>query len=246
MASLPTDTRHSGRCKTMQAYFAGSPGVGLRMLLHRICYQGYEDDLPYDPTGEDGRRMVMAQRGPVILNCDVIRSDAAHNPAMVKWAAEREDALICVYSVADRSSFEHLQTLCKDIPLPPPPEGAVLFVAASKTDLPDWKVSLEEGRQLSSSIGAEFLIMSAKTGAGCGDDDVVALVDHVYLGKAKAEEERKARAANQAAEESVAGKSKVHLMVSRVVQRLKRLRDKQGPEPGDSPGASAGSSKTQG
>lgn len=195
--------------------------------------QEYVDDVPYDPTGDDsGRKMVMAQQGPVILNFDPIKSDGAYTLTLVKALAARSDALICVYSVADRSSFEYVQALCRDIPVPPPPEGPVIFVAASKTDLPDWEVPLDEGRELSSSIGAEFLITSAKTGAGCGDDDVAALVDHIYTNKARAEEERNARAANQPRDEmarSVAEKFKVHLMVSRVVERFKRLRDRQDP-----------------
>ena len=195
--------------------------------------QEYVDDVPYDPTGDDsGRKMVTAQQGPVMLNCDLIKSNDAYTPTLVERLAARSDALICVYSVADRSSFDYVQALCRDIPVPPPPEGPVIFVAASKTDLSDWDVSPDEGRELSSSIGAEFLITSAKTGAGCGDDDAVALVDHIYLNKAKAREQRDTRAAHQTGDEmakSTTEKSKVHLMASRIVERLKRLRDRQDP-----------------
>lgn len=195
--------------------------------------QEYVEDVPYDPTGDDsGRKMVTAQQGPVLLNLDPIKSDGAYTLTFAKALAARLDALICVYSVADRSSFDYVQALCKDIPVPRPPEGPVIFVAASKTDLLDWEVSLDEGRELSSSIGAEFLITSAKMGTGCGDDDMAALIDRIYFNKARAEEERNARAANQAGNEMtrrVTKKSKVHLMISRVVERFKRLRDRQEP-----------------
>ncbi|KAJ4199210.1 hypothetical protein NW767_008411 [Fusarium falciforme] len=195
--------------------------------------QEYVDKVPYDPTGdESGRKMVTVQQGPVMLNCDLIKSNDAYTPTLVERLAARSDALICVYSVADRSSFDYVQALCRDIPVPPLPEGPVIFVAASKTDLPDWEVSLYEGREFSFSIGAEFLITSAKTGSGCGDDDAASLVDHIYTNKARAEQEMKARSADQAGDERVRGvtdKSKVHRMVSRVVERLKRLRDRQDP-----------------
>ncbi|KAL2675299.1 hypothetical protein Neosp_011483 [[Neocosmospora] mangrovei] len=108
----------------------------------------------------------------------------------------------------------------------------VKALAARSDALIYWEVSLDGGRELSSSIGAEFLITSAKTGAGCGDDDMAALIDRIYSNKARAEEERNARAANQAGNEMtrrVTKKSKVHLMISRVVERFKRLRDRQDP-----------------
>ncbi|RSL53684.1 hypothetical protein CEP54_010291 [Fusarium duplospermum] len=228
-ASQPIVPWTSGRYPTtLQAHFTGGPHVGLRVLAYRICFQEYHEDLPYDPTGDgEGRKMVVAQQGPVILNCNpVFNGDNYHSS--IRMQASRSDALICVYSVTDRSSFDKIQALlCRDMPVPPPPEGPVIFVAASKTDLPDWKVSLDEGRELSSRIGAKFLVTSAKTGVGYGDDDITALVDHIYATKARAEEERNARAANQASDEiakSVPEKSKVHLMVSRVIERLKRWR----------------------
>lgn len=233
LASKPTVPQQPGRYQTIQVHFVGAPHVGLRALVHHICMQEYVDDVPYDPTGDDsGRKMVTAQQDPVMLNCDLIKSNDSYTPTLVERLAARSDALICVYSVADRSSFDYVQALCRDIRMPPPPEGPVIFVAASKADLPDWEVSLNGGRELSSSIGTEFLITSAKTGSGCGDADVAALVYHIYTNKARAEEERNARAADQAGDErarSVTDKSKVHLMVSRVVERLKRLRDRQDP-----------------
>lgn len=231
-ASKPAVPQQPGRYQTIQVHFVGARHVGLRALVYRICLQEYVDDVPYDPTGDHGeRKIVMAQQGPVILNCDPIKSEGSYTRTLVEALAARSDALICVYSVADRSSFDYVRAFCKDIPVPPPPEGPVIFVAASKTDLPDWEVSLDEGRELSSSIGTEFLITSAKTGSGCGDD-AAALVDHIYTNKARAEEERNARAANQAGGEkarSITEKSKVHLMISRVVGRLRRLRNKQDP-----------------
>ncbi|KAL6358834.1 hypothetical protein LRP88_09026 [Fusarium phalaenopsidis] len=232
-ASKPIVPQQPGCYQTIQVHFVGAPHIGLRALVHRICMQEYVDDVPYDPTGDDsGRKMVTAQQGPVMLNCDLIKSNDSYTPTLVERLAARSDALICVYSVADRSSFDYVKALCRDIPVPPPPEGPVIFVAASKTDLSDWEVSLDEGRELSSRIGAEFLITSAKTGSGCGDDDAAALVHHIYLNKVRAEEERNARVADQAGDErarSVTDESKVHLMVSRVVERFKRLRDRQDP-----------------
>ncbi|KAJ4327447.1 hypothetical protein N0V84_002100 [Fusarium piperis] len=227
-----------GRCQTLQVYLVGTPRAGLRMLLYRICTQEYCVDLPYDPTGdESGRKMVMVEQGPVIVNYDLIRSDSTCDSTFVQRLAAHSDAFICVYSVADRSSFDYVQALCRDIQVPPPPEGPVMFVAATKTDLPDWEVSLDEGRELSSSIEAELLVTSAKTGVGCGNEDVAVLVDRIYLDKARAEEERSERAANQAGDEmarSATEKSKVSLVVSRVVGRLKRLRNKQHLKPQDS------------
>ncbi|RSM12219.1 hypothetical protein CDV31_006425 [Fusarium ambrosium] len=232
-ASQPTVPQQPRRYQTLQAHFTGAPSVGLRVLVYRICFQQYHEDLPYDPTGDgEGRKEVVAQQGRVVLNCNtVFNGDNYH--ASVRMQASRSDALICVYSVMDRSSFEKVKALCRDMPVPPPPEGPVIFVAASKTDLPDWKVSLDEGKELSSSIGAEFLITSAKTGAGCSDDDLRALVDHIYATKTRAEEEKNARAANQAGDD-VPGKSKVHLMASRVIERLKRWRNRRDPNPEDS------------
>ena len=84
------------------------------------------------------------------------------------------DACVLVYSCAARGTFDDLTGIWNELYFgqqrATPDIGLCkhIWVVANKTDLPraDWAVSLLEGDDFSSTIGADFRQMSTRTGEG--------------------------------------------------------------------------------
>ena len=112
------------------------------------------------------------------------------------------EVCIFVYDVTSRASFERVSTYYKNFseerslerpyrsktferaPSPPrPPFRGRFVIIANKSDEDerDWIVSAGEGEDLSASMGAIFLQMSAKTGQGAEADVVADIARRVLL-----------------------------------------------------------------
>jgi len=125
------------------------------------------------------------------------------NPLEYAWFRHCE-ACIFVYDVTSRQSFEAIQcyfqnfTLhrslemsscsCNRFPLCPPRPHfqGMVFVLANKIDIArsDWEIGYEEGEEFYTSIGAVFLPVSAKTGAGVGNDLLPGIARQILLQRA--------------------------------------------------------------
>ena len=76
----------------------------------------------------------------------------------------RSDGFLLIFSVTERLSLQNLEAFHKDIMRVKP--NTPIVVVANKKDLPKREISFEEGKNFASTINAEYLEVSAKTGDG--------------------------------------------------------------------------------
>lgn len=111
------------------------------------------------------------------------------------------DAVFLVYSVADRESFDMAGTFYQDLctavqrmnpeEVAPTAAGAPhrlkipVWVVANKTDLPaeSWRVTAQEGEELSRKVGGRFMSVSTKTDDGFEEGQLQDIVSWVLLAK---------------------------------------------------------------
>ncbi|KAH7143611.1 P-loop containing nucleoside triphosphate hydrolase protein [Dactylonectria macrodidyma] len=212
--------------QVVKVLFLGQPGTGLDSILMRLIWDHPSISDTYDPTTEDPTYVKRLQfgRNPVVLECQACPYPG--NTAMAIHMAREFEALMYVYSVNNRGSFELLSEMHAKLH-GPQPHGTThcLFVVANKTDLPTetWQVSLQEAKEFSRSIGAELLSVSAKTGKGCGKDDAKVLATRVLLSRIKAEEKQ---ANDQSAEKpaEITANSRNHGALDKIAKRFRSLR----------------------
>ncbi|CAM1508158.1 Fc.00g050060.m01.CDS01 [Cosmosporella sp. VM-42] len=217
----------------------GDGGVGKRSIAHRLTWKEFVDDYVYDGTGEDDYRMTAYVQGYLIdLRFERLCYDLNEiAQEFVQNTIKTFDGCIYVYSVRSRSSFDRMQRMHHAILPCTPLSGPALFVAANKTDWQYDRVPLQDGEQFSDSINAKFIATSAKSGAGCSDDDASAMANHILLSKIQARMELADRAAREAAEEASKERNR-RSVIYRVTQRLKEWKRKQHTKSLNSPSSS--------
>lgn len=116
-----------------------------------------------------------------------------------EYVSQHAHAIILLYAVTSRQSFNQLQRFYKDH-FQDSETGSLLankpvWLMANKTDLPlkDWEVSTQQGEAFAKTIGARFLSVSARTKEGLEEEDMVGILKGVILAdteaKAGADEE---------------------------------------------------------
>lgn len=147
----------------------GSPGVGKSALTVRFLTKRYIGE--YDHQTENRYKSeIMVDGEPVIYELlDTCSTEEAELPRdeIVQWA----DGFMLVYSITDRSTFNHAKTLRqhiydnkvvpKDIPQGAPVQFPIIIVA-NKSDLMHLRqVSSDEGEILSKDLDSLFTELSA-------------------------------------------------------------------------------------
>eukprot|EP01139_Manchomonas_bermudensis_P000989 Amastigsp_a1203_22.p2 type:complete len:190 gc:universal Amastigsp_a1203_22:2019-1450(-) len=152
--------------KTYKIAVLGCNGVGKSALVCRFVSGNFLED--YDPTLEDSFRKQMALGSdPAECLLDVLDSSDTRDSyplqeGFVRWA----DALICVYSIDCRRSFEetyafrdHIVRTRRD-----PSQSAAHVLCANKNDLDAVRqVSRDEGLARAAEFGFSFIETSAKS-----------------------------------------------------------------------------------
>lgn len=134
--------------------------------MRQLCLNHFVET--YDPTIEDSyRKQVHINNAPCLLEVLDTAGQEEYTTLRDQWIRDGEGFLI-VYSIATRSSFEHVQTFVshiqrvkeelanKDTPI------MIVGNKADKTTLRE--VNAAEGEALARRLGATFIECSAKTG----------------------------------------------------------------------------------
>ena len=184
----------------------------------------YEDIFTYDPHGEPFQHFVVIQGALVSITWEAYHEvnhgatlfAGEHSPALysrpvkcqpnvVQFVVKDADALILVYDVSNRASFEALNSFYEaalpvlaDLPTPRRKEATSgrrkpVAVLAHKADLPreEWLVGSEEGRWFAEGIGARFWEGSAKENTGLSEM-TMSIMESILWNRAMGEEMAKA------------------------------------------------------
>jgi GTPase SAR1 family protein len=177
----------------LNIFVLGAPGSGKRSVCSRIA----DDVFPQgrDPT-EDGtyRRLIQlfppeepAEQGRkkflVMLNWMTILADPALMHAdMLRGSVRAHEAFVLVYRTTERGTFEAVEGLWRNW-IAGMGEGEVFVVANGGDEGEDGVdiVSEDEGRKMAERIGAAFWSLSAKTGEGAGEEQIVNMARAIML-----------------------------------------------------------------
>lgn len=169
---------------TLPILVLGAPKSGKRSVCNRLAHDVFPVEC--DPT-EDGHYRRLLQIFPqdygkdfrVMLEWTTILTDAAKMiPSVLQYLVRAHEAFILVYRTADRATFEAVEGLWRDH-IAEKRECAVLVVAngGEGNDV----VSESEGQDMADSLGATFWQLSAKTGDGAAEEQLVAMAKSILL-----------------------------------------------------------------
>lgn len=144
----------------------GSGGVGKSALTFRLITDSFVAG--YDPTIEDDYRKAITIDGQV-ERLDILDTagQEEYNSMRDTWYQWGEGFLL-VYSITNKSTFEELDEVCKEILMakdPVPESGIPIVLVGNKCDLEsDREVTKEEGEIMAKSWGENvpFFEASAK------------------------------------------------------------------------------------
>jgi GTPase SAR1 family protein len=177
----------------LNIFVLGAPGSGKRSVCSRIA----DDVFPQgrDPT-EDGtyRRLIQlfppeepAEQGRkkflVISNWMTILADPTlMHPDMLRGLVRAHEAFVLVYRTTERRTFEAVEGLWRNW-IAGMGKGEVFVVANGGDEGEDGVdiVSEDEGRKMAERIGAAFWSLSAKTGEGAGEEQIVNMARAIML-----------------------------------------------------------------
>ncbi|KAJ3540583.1 hypothetical protein NM208_g5001 [Fusarium decemcellulare] len=96
---------------------------------------------------------------------------------------EQGDSILLLYHVQDRRTFEWAQAFTEKVLVPRPSKP--VWLCAGRTHLPkeQWKVSTDEGEELSRRIGERLHEFSCQTNEGLGESFVATMVKTLILSK---------------------------------------------------------------
>jgi len=150
-----------GKYRTFKIGVMGPGAVGKSAVTLRFIQNAFVGD--YDPTIEDSYRKVVTIDEHACL-LEVLDTAGQEDFVALRstWFTQSE-GFIFVYSVASRSSFENLANFYEEY-LKIREDEPPLVVVANKVDLPDRKVTQEEGQATAAKWKAAYFETSAKTG----------------------------------------------------------------------------------
>lgn len=142
----------------------GAGAVGKSSLILRFVRGTFKE--PYTPTIEDTYRQVISCNKQV---CTLLITDTTGSyqfPAMRRLSVTKGQAFILVYSVTDRSSFEHLEGIYAEMLTVKGKETLSklpIILIGNKTDEADSRqVAQSEGKALAKRWSCGFMETSAK------------------------------------------------------------------------------------
>mmetsp|Transcript_86877 Transcript_86877/g.106558 ORF Transcript_86877/g.106558 Transcript_86877/m.106558 type:complete len:198 (+) Transcript_86877:85-678(+) len=145
----------------------GGGGVGKSALTIRLVTDNFLDE--YDPTIEDSYQCGLSVDG-VREELDILDTAGQDQFEALQdhWIRE-SDAFLLVYSITNKRTLEHCQTLYKKIKRNKENRYIALVLVGNKSDLPKdvRQVTYDEGKKVATKLGnAKFYETSAKTGDG--------------------------------------------------------------------------------
>ncbi|KAF4464363.1 small G- Ras2 [Fusarium albosuccineum] len=175
--SIPASDIHT------QIHRSGQPTANDMIAYGELCNE-------YDPTDNGQWRLQQLVNGhkvlielEMILGADKNSIQDAYHRLLAKQLIQQGDVILLLYHVQDRTTFEWVQAFTEKVLVPRPSKP--IWLCAGRTHLPkeQWKVSTEEGEELSRRIGARFHEFSAQTNEGLGKSFVATMVKTLILSK---------------------------------------------------------------
>ncbi|KAK4902063.1 hypothetical protein LTR27_000965 [Elasticomyces elasticus] len=165
---------------TLNILVLGTPGSGKRSVCSRLAIDVFPVD--HDPT-ENGQyrrpiQLFPPEQGHVLLNWTTILADAAEiNHGMLQQMVREADAFMLVYRTSDRGTFDGIASLWQHH-IAGKVEGPGFVVANGGGDD---VISPRDGQATADSLGAAFWQLSAKTGHGAAEKQLVAMARTILL-----------------------------------------------------------------
>ena len=142
----------------------GNSGLGKTCIIYRFTNNDYKEGT-MTTRGADYSQKPITIKNQTI-NLDIWDTAGQENYRSLGRHFYKDSLIvILVYDITNRESFEDLQTLWYHDLKRYGEKYSVLAVVGNKCDLfEEEKVTEEEGRKFASEKGAEFMLVSAKTG----------------------------------------------------------------------------------
>ena len=142
----------------------GNSGVGKTCIIYRFTNNDYKEGTMTTRGADYSQKSVTIKNQTI--NLDLWDTAGEENYRSLGRHFYKDSLIvILVYDITNRESFEDLQTLWYHDLKRYGEKYSVLAVVGNKCDLfEEEKVTEEEGRKFASEKGAEFMLVSAKTG----------------------------------------------------------------------------------
>lgn len=167
---------------TLRILVLGAPGSGKRSVCEQLAHRVFPIDR--DPT-EDGQYRRVVQLFPpeegrdfrVMLEWTTnLGNPEEMIPGILQQMVRDNEAHALLYRTADRATFEAAEALWREH-FAGRRDGNVFLVANGE----DERVTSTEGRQLADILGATFWPLSAKTGEGAREEQLIAMAKAILL-----------------------------------------------------------------
>jgi|EP00900_Chrysochromulina_parva_P017611 GTPase KRas protein len=146
----------------------GGGGVGKSALTIQLIQNQFVDE--YDPTIED------SYRKQVTVDEETCLLDILDTAGQEEYSAMRDQYMrsgqgfLCVYSIANKGSFEEIATFREQILRVKDADKVPMVIVGNKSDLGEERqVSQAEGKELAACYGCPWMETSAKTRIRCED-----------------------------------------------------------------------------
>lgn len=167
---------------TLRILVLGAPGSGKRSVCEQLAHGVYPVDR--EPT-EDGQYRRLIELFPpeegkdsrVMLELTTNLADPKEMiPGILQQMVRDNEAHVLLYRTADRSTFDAVEELWRENVAGR--TGGKVFLVANGVDE---GVTKTEGKQLADKLGATFWPLSAETGDGAGEEQLVDMAKAVLL-----------------------------------------------------------------
>jgi hypothetical protein len=176
------DSLASQPLPTIQFLVLGAPGSGKRSVCERLAHGVFPVDR--DPT-ENGqyRRLIelfppeQGKDSSVMLEWTTnLGAPKEMIPGILQQMVRDNEAHALMYRTTDRGTFEAVEVLWREH-IAGRTDGKVFLVANGE----DEEVTQTEGRELADRLGATFWPLSAKTGDGAGEEQLINMAKATLL-----------------------------------------------------------------
>lgn len=167
---------------TLRVLVLSAPGSGKRSVCEQLAHGVFPVDR--DPT-ENGQYRRLIELFPpeqgrdfrVMLEWTTNLGDPKEMiPSILQQMVRDNEAHALLYRTADRGTFQAVEVLWREY-IAGRTDGKVFLVANGEEE----GVTQTEGRQLADSLGATFWPLSAKTGDGAGEKQLINMAKAILL-----------------------------------------------------------------